>query len=72
MGKKRKLIDIDEDVLKQLSLKAVHEGVSVKRYIEDRLEKLVETPIDVEKDPGTSSEQPDTGLDFSRLRTDRT
>lgn len=36
---KRKLIDIRPSVFEKLSIKAGREGVSLKRYIEDMLEK---------------------------------
>jgi len=38
--KKRKLIDLDTDVLKKLSHMAIESGVSLKKFIETSLVKL--------------------------------
>ena len=39
LGKKRKLIDVREDTLRTLSIKAAMEGTSLKKIIEELLNK---------------------------------
>jgi len=49
MTSRRKLIDIEEDVCKMLSVKAATQGISLKKYIENLLvsdaEKMKNTDI---------------------------
>lgn len=43
--KRRKVIDIPDDVFRYLSIKAVSKGTNLKKYIEELLEKDVENMV---------------------------
>ncbi len=57
--RRRKVIDIPEDVFRYLSIKAVAQGTNLKRYIENLLAKDVEDMQDSEVYGRLVKDEPD-------------
>ena len=56
---KRKIIDLNEDTFKTLSIMAIQKGTNLKKYIEDVLNELAEDYEDAKIYARLSQERPD-------------
>ena len=56
---KRKIIDLNEDTFKTLSIMAIQKGTNLKNYIEDVLKDLAENYEDAKLYAKLSKEYPD-------------
>ena len=56
---KRKIIDLNEDTFKTLSIMAIQKGTNLKKYIEDILNELAEDYEDAKIYARLSQERPD-------------
>lgn len=56
---KRKIIDLNEDTFKTLSIMAIQKGTNLKKYIEDVLNELAENYEDAKLYAKLSKEHPD-------------
>ena len=56
---KRKIIDLNEDTFKTLSIMAIQKGTNLKKYIEDVLNELAENYEDAKLYAKLSKENPD-------------
>ena len=56
---KRKIIDLNEDTFKTLSIMAIQKGTNLKKYIEDVLNDLAENYEDANLYAKLSKEYPD-------------
>ena len=56
---KRKIIDLNEDTFKTLSIMAIQKGTNLKNYIEDVLNELAEDYEDAKIYAKLSQERPD-------------
>ncbi len=56
---KRKIIDLNEDTFKTLSIMAIQKGTNLKKYIEDVLNELAEDYEDAKIYAQLSKEQPE-------------
>ncbi len=56
---KRKIIDLNEDTFKTLSIMAIQKGTNLKNYIEDVLDELAENYEDAKVYARLSKEFPD-------------
>lgn len=63
---KRKIIDLNEDTFKTLSIMAIQKGTNLKRYIEDVLNELAENYEDAKLYAKLSKEQPEGLIPVSK------
>lgn len=56
---KRKIIDLNEDTFKTLSIMAIQKGTNLKKYIEDVLNELAENYEDAKLYAKLSKEHPE-------------
>lgn len=59
---KRKIIDLNEDTFKTLSIMAIQKGTNLKKYIEDVLNELAENYEDAKLYAKLSKENPDGNI----------
>ena len=59
---KRKIIDLNEDTFKTLSIMAIQKGTNLKKYIEDVLNELAENYEDAKLYAKQSKENPDGNI----------
>ena len=59
---KRKIIDLNEDTFKTLSIMAIQKGTNLKKYIEDVLNELAENYEDAQLYAKLSKENPDGNI----------
>ena len=59
---KRKIIDLNEDTFKTLSIKKKQKGTNLKKYIEDVLNELAENYEDAKLYAKLSKENPDGNI----------
>lgn len=59
---KRKIIDLNEDTFKTLSIMAIQKGTNLKKYIEDVLNELAENYEDAKLYAKMSKENPDGNI----------
>ena len=59
---KRKIIDLNEDTFKTLSIMAIQKGTNLKKYIEDVLNELAENYEDAKLYAKLSQENPDGNI----------
>lgn len=59
---KRKIIDLNEDTFKTLSIMAIQKGINLKKYIEDVLNELAENYEDAKLYAKLSKENPDGNI----------
>ena len=59
---KRKIIDLNEDTFKSLSIMAIQKGTNLKKYIEDVLNELAENYEDAKLYAKLSKENPDGNI----------
>ena len=59
---KRKIIDLNEDTFKTLSIMAIQKGTNLKKYIEDVLNELAENYEDTKLYAKLSKENPDGNI----------
>ena len=59
---KRKIIDLNEDTFKTLSIMAIQKGTNLKKYIEDVLNELAENDEDAKLYAKLSKENPDGNI----------
>ena len=59
---KRKIIDLNEDTFKTLSIMAIQKGTNLKKYIEDVLNELAENYEDAKLYAKLSKEHPDGNI----------
>ena len=59
---KRKIIDLNEDTFKTLSIMAIQKGTNLKKYIEDVLNELAENYEDAKLYAKLSKEKPDGNI----------
>ena len=58
----RKIIDLNEDTFKTLSIMAIQKGTNLKKYIEDVLNELAENYEDAKLYAKLSKENPDGNI----------
>ena len=59
---KRKIIDLNEDTFKTLSIMAIQKGTNLKKYIEDVLNELAENYEDAKLYAKLSKENPHANI----------
>lgn len=59
---KRKIIDLNEDTFKTLSIMAIQKGTNLKKYIEDVLNELADNYEDAKLYAKLSKENPDGNI----------
>lgn len=59
---KRKIIDLNEDTFKTLSIMAIQKGTNLKKYIEDVLNELAENYEDAKLYAKLGKENPDGNI----------
>ena len=59
---KRKIIDLNEDTFKTLSIMAIQKGTNLKKYLEDVLNELAENYEDAKLYAKLSKENPDGNI----------
>lgn len=63
---KRKIIDLDEETFKTLSIMAIQKGTNLKKYIEDVLNELAENYEDAKLYAKLSKEHPEGQVPASK------
>ena len=63
---KRKIIDLNEDTFKTLSIMAIQKGTNLKKYIEDVLNELAENYEDAKLYAKLNKEHPEGQIPVSK------